>query len=109
MSFTVEPGSARLPGLTSLAPRRPLARQIQPFNPLDQRLRKNADFGGLVAPALIREIDGEARQLPVFQNGHETPSHDIVVDDIERLNHDTHARIAGGTDDLTFARIPRAP
>ena len=78
-------------GANLARPLRPLAFELQPLDATDQELGEHANLGGLMAPALIGEVDREARQLPVVENRNEASGDDVVVDDVERLNDDALA------------------
>jgi hypothetical protein len=56
----------------------------------------------------VDQVDGQWRQLPIFQNGNELPGDNVVANDVERLNHNAQASAAASHADLTFIRVERS-
>jgi hypothetical protein len=67
--------------------RHPTFFEIQASDALHEEVRENSDFRGLVTSALISEVDGQTRQLPIVEHWHETARHDVVVNDVKRLDN----------------------
>ena len=69
----------------------PFLLKLQSLKSVHEVLREDTNLGRLVAPALVRDVDRQMRQLPVRQKRYEAPGNDVLVDDIHGLYQDAIA------------------
>src|ERR1700686_3543506 len=69
---------------------------------LDKEVDKRPHLGGQVLPVLVSNIDLQSGQIPIVENRHEAPSHEVIVNDVHGLDHDTETVQASLADDLSF-------
>src|ERR1700694_869432 len=76
--------------------------EVETFHAFNEELSENSNFRWLVTPALISQVDGQTRQLPVLKHRNKAPRHDVLVDDVKRLNNNPESRASRSHDDLAF-------